>query len=226
MLRTRKAFAYLRVSGKSQVEGDGFPRQSAAIKAYAYGHGVNLWRWFSEQGVSGAAELENRPALSELVAALSEHKDVEVVIVEKLDRLARDLMVQETIIGDLRKRGIEVISCMEPDLCSKDPTRVLVRQLMGAIAQYEKTVLVNRMAAAKKRMKASGQRCEGVKPYGTHRDEAARLTMMRQLRNQGHSYDFIADTLNRNEVPTRRGKHWLGATVCKILNREGQNAIA
>ena len=45
-----------------------------------------------------------------------------IVLVEKLDRLARDLMVQETIIGDLRKNGFELISVMEPDLgvCNLD----------------------------------------------------------------------------------------------------------
>jgi DNA invertase Pin-like site-specific DNA recombinase len=213
----RKAFAYLRVSGKSQVEGDGFPRQMAAIRQYT---GLKIVKWFDEEGVSGATELENRPALTELIVALAEHKDVEVVIVEKLDRLARDLMVQETILGDLRKRGIELISCMEPDLCSTDPARVLVRQLMGAIAQYEKTVLVDRMAAAKKRIKAKGGRCEGVKPFGSKGREGHTLEVMRDLRRDGHSFGSIAATLTSLGHTTRGGGQWIGATVCKILNRE------
>jgi len=42
---------------------------------------------------------------------------------EKLDHLARDLMVQETIIRDLRQKVFEIVSVAEPDLCSDDPSR-------------------------------------------------------------------------------------------------------
>src|SRR3954452_12392418 len=113
-LATKKAFAYLRVSGKGQVHGDGFPRQLKAIKDYATAHGYKLVKVFQERGVSGTKDLENRPALQDLLLALYSN-GVHTVIIEKLDRLARDLMVQETIIGDLRKQRIELISVAEPD---------------------------------------------------------------------------------------------------------------
>jgi hypothetical protein len=51
-----KAFSYLRVSGKGQVEGDGFPRQRAAVKAYATANGIRIVREFREEGVSGSIE--------------------------------------------------------------------------------------------------------------------------------------------------------------------------
>src|SRR3954465_4486901 len=85
---------------------------------------------FREEGVSGTTDSVNRPAWSELMTALHSN-GVRVVIIERLDRLARDLMVQETIIADLRKNGFEVVSVAEPDLMANDPTRVLVRQMMG-----------------------------------------------------------------------------------------------
>src|SRR5512133_4347483 len=116
-----KAFAYLRVSGKGQLEGDGFPRQRAAIKAYAESDGIKIAHWFREEGVSGTKDLENRPALLELMLALHSN-GVRLVLIEKLDRLARDLMVQETIVSDLRKHEFELISVAEPDLCSDDPS--------------------------------------------------------------------------------------------------------
>ena len=94
-----EAFAYLRVSGKGQIDGDGFLRQRAAIKVYADGHGIRIVRYFEEQGVSGTKDLENRPALQEMLLALMSN-GVRTVLIEKLDRLARDLMVQETIVGD------------------------------------------------------------------------------------------------------------------------------
>ena len=95
----RKAFAYLRVSGKGQVKGDGFPRQLKAIREYAKGHDIRIVKIYREEGVSGTKELENRPALLEMMQALHGN-GVKLVLIEKLDRLARDLMIQETIIGE------------------------------------------------------------------------------------------------------------------------------
>jgi DNA invertase Pin-like site-specific DNA recombinase len=115
-----KAFAYMRVSHRTQVDDDGFPRQLAAIRSYAQAHDYTLSHVYREEGVSGTTELENRPALQDLLTALYSN-GVHTVIIEKLDRLARDLMVQETIIADFRKKGIELISVAEPDLCSNDP---------------------------------------------------------------------------------------------------------
>src|SRR3954453_17181361 len=128
-----KAFAYLRVSGKGQIEGDGFNREPAAIKPYAASHDIKIVKTFREEGISGTTELENRPALMELLEDLASN-GTNLVLIEKLDRLARDLMVQETIIGDLRKRGYDLVSVTEPDLLQRDPSRVLMRQVFGAIA--------------------------------------------------------------------------------------------
>lgn len=61
------------MSGKDQVRGDGFPRQRSAIKAFAAAHGYRIVREFREEGVSGAIETMDRPAWSEMMAAL--HSD-------------------------------------------------------------------------------------------------------------------------------------------------------
>lgn len=85
-----------------------------AIRKYAASNDVKIVKVFREEAISGKNELENRPALIELFEALAAN-GTKLVLIEKLDRLARDLMVQETIIGDLRKRGFEMVSVMEPD---------------------------------------------------------------------------------------------------------------
>ena len=56
MDNAKKAFGYLRVSGKSQVEGDGFGRQKATITKYAKANGIEIVRWFQEEGVTGTAD--------------------------------------------------------------------------------------------------------------------------------------------------------------------------
>ena len=160
-----KAFAYLRVSGKGQIDGDGFPRQLEAIRTYAQAQGIRIVKVFREEGLSGATDLENRPALMALLEALAAD-GVKLVLIEKLDRLARDLMVQETIIADFRKKGFELISVMEPDLLQNDPTRILMRQIFGAIAQYEKNMIVAKLRGARQRMKDRTGQCEGRKGYG------------------------------------------------------------
>ena len=65
-----KAFAYLRVSGKGQVKGDGFTRQLKAIREYAKAHGIRIVKVFREEAVSGSADFEDRPALTEMSESL------------------------------------------------------------------------------------------------------------------------------------------------------------
>jgi DNA invertase Pin-like site-specific DNA recombinase len=213
-----KAFAYLRVSGKGQVDGDGFPRQKAAIKAYADAHGIRIKTWFQEEGVSGTKDLDNRPALQELMIALHSN-GVRTVLIEKLDRLARDLMVQETIIGDLRKNGFEIISVAEPDLCSDDPSRKLVRQVFGAISEYERSMIVLKLRAARQRARIRDGRCEGRKPFGEREGEQDIIGRIQKLADRGMNFTQIADKLNAEGLPTRANGQWFPATVSRILAR-------
>jgi DNA invertase Pin-like site-specific DNA recombinase len=64
-----------------------------------------------------------------------------------------------------------VISVEEPDLLSDDPTRILMRQFMGAIAQYEKTMIVRKLRGARARVRQLKGRREGAKPYGYYPGE-------------------------------------------------------
>jgi DNA invertase Pin-like site-specific DNA recombinase len=213
-----KAFAYLRVSGKAQVDGDGFPRQQAKIKEYAQKHDLKIVKVYREEGVSGTKELENRPALQELILALYSN-GVKTVIIEKLDRLARDLMVQETIIADMRKKGITLISVEEPDLMVDDPSRKLMRQIFGAIAEYDKAMIVMKLKGARQRMKAQTGRCEGEKPYGERTGEQNVIERIVALRGEGLGMDKIADRLNDEGIKPRRGAKWYAMSVSRVLQR-------
>jgi DNA invertase Pin-like site-specific DNA recombinase len=215
-----KLFMYLRVSGKGQVEGDGFTRQRIDCEKYAKSHEHRIVRVFRDEGVSGTTDLENRPALRELRAAMADDPTVGGVIIEALHRLARDLMVQETILADFAQMRRTVVSVAEPDLCAKDPTRILMRQMMGAIAQYEKTILVNKLRGARERHRTKHGRCEGRKPYG--HDSAERMIVARilTLRSGGLAVNRIAAALNSEEIQPRTGVRWHGSTVRNILIRE------
>ena len=215
----RIAFAYIRVSGKGQVKGDGFPRQLKAIREYAKAQDIRIVKIYREEGVSGTKDLENRPALLEMMQALHGN-GVKLVLVEKLDRLARDLMIQETIIGDMRKYGFELVSVAEPDLCQDDPTRKLMRQIFGAISEYEKTMIVIKLRGARQRKKARTGHCEGRKPYGHYPGEKSVVERMRALRKEGLGFDRLAVKLNEEGFRTRKGTPWHGFGVNRILSRK------
>lgn len=212
----KKAFAYLRVSGKGQVKGDGFPRQLQAIKTYSAEHGIRVVQVFREEGVAGGRESMDRPAWAAMMVALLAN-GVKTVIIERLDRLARDLMVQEATIADLAKNGITLISVAEPDLMANDPTRILMRQLMGAVAQYDKSQIVLKLRGARIRKRLAEGHCEGRKPFGRNGTEKTVVDRMKALRAEGLAFDRIAERLNLEGVPTRSGKHWYGTVVNRIL---------
>jgi DNA invertase Pin-like site-specific DNA recombinase len=215
-----KAFAYLRVSGKGQIEGDGFTRQLGAIKQYATANDIKITQVFREEGVTGTRETMDRPAWSEMIAALHSN-GVKTIIVEKLDRLARDLMVQEAAIADLRKHGFTLVSVQEPDLMANDPTRVLMRQLMGAVAQYDKSQIVAKLRGARMRKRSKEGRCEGRKPYGFYEGEAGVIDRMKALRGEGLGFDRIAAQMNAEGIETRTRGRWHGVMVNRILGAQG-----
>jgi DNA invertase Pin-like site-specific DNA recombinase len=216
----KTAFVYLRVSGPSQLEGtDGFPRQLKACKAYAAANGIKVVKVFQERAVSGTREQGNRPAFDAMLLALYSN-GTRTVIIERLDRLARRLTIQESIIADFQRHGLELLSTLEPDLDSKEPERVMFRQVMGAFNEYEKSKIVLRLRGARQRKRARDGRCEGRKPYGYRAGEELILKRMQELRGQGTAFDAVAATLNAEGLKTRSGKLWYGATINNILRSQ------
>src|SRR6185437_10634413 len=217
----KKAFAYLRVSGKGQVDGDGFTRQLAAISKFAAANDIKIVRVFREEGVSGTTGAEERPAWMEMIQAILSN-GVRTIVIERVDCVARKLMVQEAIVGDLQQRDIELLSTEEPDLLNDDPTRVLLRQFMGAIAQYEKSMIVLKLRGARQRTRAKTGRCEGRKPYGEHpehQDERAAIGRVQELHAQGLPLLTIAATMNREGYRSRSGGLWHPTQVSRVLKR-------
>lgn len=211
-----KAFAYLRVSGKGQIDGDGFPRQLAAMKQHAKEHGIRIVKVFREEGVSGTVEGMDRPTWAEMVGAILTN-GVHTILVEGLSRLARELFIQEYILRDMKQRGVTLISVTEPDLGSTDPTRVMFRQILGAVHEYEKSMIVLKLRAARTRQKAQTGRCEGRKPFGDREGEQHAIDRMRALAATRMSIRAIAAKLNAEGVPTRAGGAWRDAVVGRIV---------
>lgn len=222
----KAAVSYLRVSGKGQVSGDGFPRQRAAIAQFAKQHRISMLEEFTDEDVSGTKELEARTGLAALLDRL-ESNDVDAVLIENASRIARDLLISEVIIGQLRDRGVRVVAADSgQDLTADgdDPTRTLIRQVLGAVAEFEKTVLVSRLRAARDRVRLRSGRCEGPVPFGERPSEAPAVEMIRELRRKPRGqprlgYQRIAKILNERGVLSRSGKPWSRSSIQLVVER-------
>jgi len=161
--------------------------------------------------------MADRPAWRGMIGELAD--SVTTIVIERLDRLARDLMVQEYIVQDCQRRGITLLSTVEPDLLSSDPTRILMRQILGAVAAYDKAMIVLKLRGARERKRSRKGKCEGAKLFGELRGEQETLERMRSWRQEGANLTAIAARLNAEGVRPRRGEKWHPMTVQRILKR-------
>jgi len=147
------ALAYFRTSSAANVgpDRDSETRQRDAVAAFAKRAGYQLMGEFYDAAVSGADPLDARPGFASLLARIASN-GVRVILVETANRFARDLIVQETGHKKLRDLGIELIAADSPDSFVDDtPTAVMVRQILGAVAQFEKAALVAKLKGARER---------------------------------------------------------------------------
>jgi DNA invertase Pin-like site-specific DNA recombinase len=226
-------FSYIRVSGLGQVDKDGPERQRIAIKAFCEKHCLNVAAEFFEQGVSGTVEAMDRPAFADMLIKANTFNQagepalrIDAIVVENVDRLARDAMVSELLFRECRSFGIKVF-CANSDLTDVatndgDPTRKLMRQILGAIAEWEKTMLVRKMASARIRYKKVNGRCEGRKPYGTHPKEKEILDLIDKQLALPASYSSIAAYLNSAGLLTRMCKPWTKSSVLDVVTKRNQ----
>lgn len=229
MTGTPQFIGYLRVSGRSQVDGDGPERQEDSIRAFANVNRLHVTAVVNENGVSGTVEGMDRPAFSALIARIEELREQNVrldgIIVERMDRLARDLMVSEMLLKECRERGIKVL-CADQGLdnvaeSEQDPTRTLIRQVLGALAQWEKSALVMKLRKSRERVRAKTGRCEGQKPMGTYRHETA---VMEYVQNSAATSDLLfpermANELNEMGLRNRKGGLWKKDSVTYLLRK-------
>jgi len=214
----KQAYAYLRVSGKSQVEGDGLERQAQTCIAFARTMAFDLVDTFKDEGVSGTIDSLDRPELSECIVRAE--REGGCIIVERADRIARDLIVSEIFFRECRARGIEVYAAdtgEELALNDADPSRKLIRQILGALAEWEKSVIVKKLASGRARVRRETGRCEGRKPYGQTEYEVTLIEKVRAYRRNHFSVQYIADAFNRNGHKSRDGKKWHASTIRRLI---------
>jgi DNA invertase Pin-like site-specific DNA recombinase len=212
-----EAVAYLRTSSPTNVgpDKDSDKRQRDAIQAYAKSAGYVLTDEFYDAGVKGADPIEGRPGFKALLERIRGN-GVRTIIVEKADRLARDLIVQETGHRMLKAQGIEIIAADSPGAFVEDtPTATLVRQVLGAVAQFDKAMTVAKLRLARDRVRKRDGKCEGRKSHAEERPEAVDLA--RRLDRQGMGYRAISAELERAGHVNERGKPFHHKSIRAML---------
>jgi hypothetical protein len=104
-----------------------------------------------------------------------------------LQCFARDLLVSEVILGQFRDLNVRVVAAdsgTDLTAADEDPTRVLIRQMLGAVSQFEKSVIVAKLRAARTCRRRATGRCEGRKRFGEPPGEEPVLHRIRQLRRK------------------------------------------
>jgi len=201
-----KALAYMRTSSAANVgaDKDSEKRQQEAIQGFADRNGIEIVAWFYDAAVSGADVLESRPGFATLLERIGGN-GVRTIIVETANRFARDLMVQEVGHARLREDGIELIAADSPQSFVDDtPTAVLVRQVLGAIAQFDKAATVAKLKGARDRKSAeAGKRIEGRKTLAETNPDV--VLMAKRLRRASPKTGARKSLRNISEVLASAG---------------------
>jgi DNA invertase Pin-like site-specific DNA recombinase len=216
------AVAYLRTSSAANVgaDKDSDKRQRAAIEAYARRAGFTLVGEYYDKAVSGADRIDERPGFREMLQRLASN-GAKTIIVESPDRFARDLAVQLAGHDMLKSLGVSIVPASAPDFFTEDtPTAVLVRQVLGAIAQFEKASAVAKLAAARKRKREREGRCEGRKPLCETRPDV--VSLARKLRRRGSkrgmlSLRDVSKVLASRGFLNERGRPYAAKSVASML---------
>jgi DNA invertase Pin-like site-specific DNA recombinase len=218
----RQAVAYLRTSSAANVgaDKDSDKRQRKAIEAHAKAARIEIVETFNDEAVSGADLIETRPGFRAMLERLLSN-GVRTILVETANRFARDLIVQEVGYAMLKARGIELIAADKPDAFLDDtPTATLLRQVLGAVSQFEKAMLVSKLRGARDRKRATGVKVEGRKSHAETRPETVELTkrLRRKRPKVGQrSYREIAAELRKRGHTNKHGNEFSASAIKSML---------
>src|ERR1700730_770808 len=102
---------------------------------------------------SGGDPIDARPGFSAALARIAGN-GVRTIIVETANRFARDLMVQEFGFAMLRALGVTLIAADSPSSFLDDgPTSKLIRQILGAVSEFDKAMIVAKLKGARERVR-------------------------------------------------------------------------
>ncbi|HRR83150.1 MAG TPA: recombinase family protein [Planctomycetota bacterium] len=222
------AIIYTRFSPRRNEEGcESCETQLDVCRAWCDRSGIEVKATFEDRALSGADA--ERPGLWQAIDSLGRG---DVLVVYRLDRLARNVYLSHVVEQAVAKRGASVRSASGEGTWNDAPEDRLIRNVLRALAEYEREVIAARTRVAMRRHQASGRRMSCHCPYGWRPDphdpkrmvpdeaEQAGLDAIRRLSLTGATGREVVRELRRAGVVCR-GERWHPATVQRILRRMG-----
>jgi site-specific DNA recombinase len=223
---------YARVSTQQQVSTQTIEQQLDRLQAQCQTQGY-VWREedvFRDDGHSGSSL--QRPGLERLRERVASASYARVLITAP-DRLARHYVHQWLLIEEFEQAGCQVEFLDRP--MSHDPHDQLLLQIRGAVAEYERTLITERLRRGRHQKYRSGTLLPWTTPPFGYRStpdrprdpagvwvepaEAAVVTeLFAAYLEEGASVASVAKQLSRLGIPSPTGlRYWSRATVARIL---------
>ncbi len=221
----KRAIGYVRVSTSEQVlEGISLDNQKAKIQAYCDLNDLELVTIIEDAGKSG--KNLSRDGIETILWKIK-RKEIDAIVVYKIDRLSRKVIDTLTLIETFEKAGITFHSLNEKIDTSTAMGRFFLN-ITASLAQMERDLISERTKDALQMKIANNERA-GQVPFGyrvaedgvtliPHKEEQEVIKAIRRLRSQGLSYRAICEALDRaGYIP--QGKYWHPQTVKNILKK-------
>ncbi len=179
----KRVAIYVRVSTFDQST----KTQEKELLSYAKRRGWSVQKVYRDEGISGSRD--SRPGLDELLADCRRRKEkINVVLVWKFDRFARSLRALLYGLESFRSLGIDFCSATEP-IDTTLPHGELVFQILSAVAQWERSLIGDRVRAGVNRAKSEGRKL-GRPSLKTL--TAAEIVALRKQRRGGMTFRKLA----------------------------------
>jgi DNA invertase Pin-like site-specific DNA recombinase len=172
-----KAALYARVSTTNRQDP---ALQTRELKEYCRRRGWKLVAEYVDRGVSGSRD--SRPALDRLMGA-AKQREFDAVLVWKLDRFGRSLRHLVNALAELEALGVTFVS-LKDNLDLSTPAGRLMFQIIGAMAEFERSLISERVRAGLRNARAKGKRI-GRPRVAVDREKVA------DLRRDGASWEAI-----------------------------------
>jgi site-specific DNA recombinase len=221
----QKAIGYVRVSTEEQSrEGISLEMQAAKIRQYAELNDMELVDIVEDAGISGKS-IKARPGIQTSLSMVKA-RQVDAVIVYKLDRLARNT-IECLEMAKVMDRAEVALHSISEKLDTQSAMGRFFFTLTASLAEMERGIISERTAAALAQKKVNGEKTGGLCPYGYKADDAGRLVpnadeqrvieRIRELRGRGLAYQRVADTLTADGYLTRKGTPFRETQIIRIL---------
>jgi site-specific DNA recombinase len=198
---------YCRVSSEEQAQSGTIQNQIDFAHRYCELHRLEIGEVYADDGVSGTLPLAERPAGRRLLSDAKQHR-FELVLVYRIDRLARRLKQLLDAYEELQAAGVGLRSMTEP-IDTSTPIGRFVFQLLGSLAELEREVIRERTELGRQRAIAEG-RALGHTPMGYRTGEDGRLQIepteaavvreIFEMLANGTSATATARALNKREI--------------------------